>query len=112
MGQMGIPFAATTIVKDFLKIKNLPVLQPEKIHPKRIIKGLDWHKEEISERAYGVLYLDNHGTADKIFSKIFVVNHCPLMFFKGDNGTNITPDKIPGETIKKIIKDVMFISKK
>ena len=26
------------------------------------------------------------------------------MFFKGDNGTNITPDKIPGETIKKIIR--------
>jgi single-strand selective monofunctional uracil DNA glycosylase len=26
------------------------------------------------------------------------------MFFRGVNGTNITPDKIPGETIKKIIQ--------
>ncbi|MGB1435364.1 MAG: uracil-DNA glycosylase family protein [Candidatus Thalassarchaeaceae archaeon] len=104
MGQMGIPFAATSIVRDFLKIKNLPVLQPERIHPKRIIKGLDWQKEEISGTRLWSALFDNYGSVEKIFSKIFVVNHCPLMFFRGVNGTNITPDKIPGETIKKIIQ--------
>ena len=45
-----------------------------------------------------------HFTAENIFTKVFVVNHCPLMFFKGENAVNITPDKIPGMVSKKIIE--------
>ncbi len=104
MGQMGIPFAATSIVRDLLEIKDLPVSQPDEIHPKREIKGLDWHKEEISGTRLWNALSDNYGSIDNIFAKVFVVNHCPLMFFKGDNGTNITPDKIPGGSIRKIIQ--------
>ena len=104
MGQMGIPFAATSIVRDLFKIRNLPVLQPEKIHPKRKVIGLGWHKEEISGTRLWNALIDYYGTTENIFSKVFVVNHCPLMFFKGVNATNVTPDKIPGETIKKIIQ--------
>ena len=56
MGQMGIPFSATSVVRDLLGIKGLEVSQPEKIHPKRPISGLDWHKEEVSgTRIWNVL---------------------------------------------------------
>lgn len=104
MGQMGIPFAATTIVRDLFKIKNLSVEQPERMHPKREVRGLKWHKEEISgTRLWGALS-DNYGTAENIFAKVFVVNHCPLMFFKGENAVNITPDKIPGIISKRIVE--------
>ena len=34
MGQMGIPFAATSMVRDVLGISSIPVGQPKHIHPK------------------------------------------------------------------------------
>ena len=40
MGQMGIPFAATSMVRDLLGISGIPVGQPSKPHPKRPVIGL------------------------------------------------------------------------
>ena len=40
MGQMGIPFAATSMVRAFLGICNIPVKQPSTAHPKRPVIGL------------------------------------------------------------------------
>lgn len=104
MGQMGIPFSATSVVRDFLGIKDLQVLQPKNIHPKRPVTGLDWHKEEISgTRIWGVLE-EYYGNLEEIFSNIFIVNHCPLMLFSGERGTNITPDRISGKIVEKLLE--------
>jgi single-strand selective monofunctional uracil DNA glycosylase len=104
MGQMGIPFSATSIVRDLLKIRDLEVKQPRNIHPKRAVKGLDWHKEEISGTRLWNLLESEYGNAENIFSNVFVVNHCPLMLFKGERAINITPDKISGENTRKLIE--------
>ncbi|MGY8691554.1 MAG: single-stranded DNA-binding protein [Candidatus Poseidoniales archaeon] len=104
MGQMGIPFAATSIVRDLLEIKDLEVYQPKNIHPKRLIGGLNWHKEEISGTRLWNLLSSFYGNKDEIFANVYVLNHCPLMFFNGANAINITPDKISGSTVKKLIE--------
>ena len=107
MGQMGIPFSATSVVRDLLEIKGLEVLQPKNIHPKRPVTGLDWHKEEVSgTRIWNVLE-EYYGSMEEIFSNVFIVNHCPLMLFNGERGTNITPDKISGDVVKKLLQ-IMF----
>ncbi len=40
MGQMGIPFSATKVVRDLLNIRDLEVKQPRNLHPKRPVKGI------------------------------------------------------------------------
>jgi single-strand selective monofunctional uracil DNA glycosylase len=104
MGQMGIPFSATSVVRDLLGIKDLQVLQPKKIHPKRPVTGLDWHKEEISGTRIWSILEECYGSLEEIFSNIFIVNHCPLMLFTGERGTNITPDRISGEIVKELLE--------
>jgi single-strand selective monofunctional uracil DNA glycosylase len=34
---------------------------------------------------------------------VFLVNHCPLLLL-GDSGKNITPDKISGSAVKKLLQ--------
>lgn len=104
MGQMGIPFSATKVVRDLLNIRDLEVKQPRNLHPKRPVKGLKWHKEEVSGTRLWNLLEKHYGGAENIFSNIFVVNHCPLMLFNGERATNITPDKISGESVKELIQ--------
>ena len=104
MGQMGIPFAATSVVRDLLKITDLEVGQPSTPHPKRPISGLDWPKEEVSgTRLWGLLE-NEYGSAESIFKSVFLLNHCPLMLFSGERATNITPDKITGPTTKALLE--------
>jgi len=104
MGQMGIPFSATSVVRDLLKIRNLSVKQPRNIHPKRPVTGLNWHKEEISGTRLWNLLEEHYNDVENIFSNVFVVNHCPLMLFKGKRATNITPDRISGENARELIE--------
>ena len=104
MGQMGIPFAATSVVRDLLKITNLEVGQPKKPHPKRPISGLDWPKEEVSGTRLWGLLANEYGSAESIFKSVFLLNHCPLMLFSGERATNITPDKITGPTTKALLE--------
>jgi single-strand selective monofunctional uracil DNA glycosylase len=104
MGQMGIPFAATSVVRDLLEIRGIPVLQPKIVHPKRPVMGLDWPKEEVSgTRLWGALS-DHYGQIQEIFARVFLVNHCPLMLLSGERGTNITPDKIGGPVVRSMLK--------
>ena len=104
MGQMGIPFAATSVVRDLLKITDLEVGQPSTPHPKRPISGLGWPKEEVSgTRLWGLLE-NEYGSAESIFKSVFLLNHCPLMLFSGERATNITPDKITGPTTKALLE--------
>ncbi|MED5231564.1 MAG: uracil-DNA glycosylase family protein [Candidatus Thermoplasmatota archaeon] len=104
MGQMGIPFAATSVVRDLLKITNLEVGQPRKPHPKRPISGLDWPKEEVSGTRLWGLLANEYGSAESIFKSVFLLNHCPLMLFSGERATNITPDKITGSTTQALLE--------
>ena len=104
MGQMGIPFAATSVVRDLLKITNLEVGQPRTPHPKRPISGLDWPKEEVSGTRLWGLLANEYGSAESIFKSVFLLNHCPLMLFSGERATNITPDKITGPTTKALLE--------
>ena len=104
MGQMGIPFAATSVVRDLLKITDLEVGQPRTPHPKRPISGLDWPKEEVSGTRLWGLLANEYGSAESIFKSVFLLNHCPLMLFSGERATNITPDKITGPTTKALLE--------
>ena len=104
MGQMGIPFAATSVVRDLLKITNLDVGQPRTPHPKRPISGLDWPKEEVSGTRLWGLLANEYGSAESIFKSVFLLNHCPLMLFSGERATNITPDRITGPTTKALLE--------
>ena len=104
MGQMGIPFAATSVVRDLLKITNLEVGQPREPHPKRPISGLDWPKEEVSGTRLWGLLANEYGSAESIFKSVFLLNHCPLMLFSGERANNITPDKITGPTTKALLE--------
>ncbi|MEC7706723.1 MAG: uracil-DNA glycosylase family protein [Candidatus Thermoplasmatota archaeon] len=104
MGQMGIPFAATSVVRELLGISDIQVNQPEIPDDRRPVIGLDYHKEEVSgTRLWGLLQ-KQYGDAETIASHVFLVNHCPLMLFSGPRASNITPDKIGGETAKALLQ--------
>ena len=66
--------------------------------------GLDYHKEEVSGTRLWGLLSEQYGDAESIASRVFLVNHCPLMLFSGPRATNITPDKIGGGTAKALIE--------
>jgi len=104
MGQMGIPFAATSVVRDLLGISGIDVRKPAISHPKRPVNGLVHPKEEVSgTRLWGLLQ-DRYGGADQIFQNVFIVNHCPLMILHGPRGTNVTPNKVSGLVVRDLLE--------
>ena len=104
MGQMGIPFAATSMVRDLLDITGIPVNQPEVADPRRPVIGLEYPRKEVSGiRLWGLLS-ERYGNAEAIASNVFLVNHCPLMLFTGPRATNITPDKVAGPTAHALLE--------
>lgn len=104
MGQMGIPFAATSVVRDLLGITGIGVGQPETPNPRRPVIGLEYPREEVSGTRLWGLLAEHYGDADAIASKVFLVNHCPLMLFSGPRATNITPDKVGGPTARALLE--------
>ena len=104
MGQMGIPFAATSVVRELLGISGINVGQPETPDDKRPVIGLDYPKEEVSgTRLWGLLQ-KQYGDAAAIASRVFLINHCPLMLFSGPRASNITPDKVGGKTARDLLQ--------
>ncbi|MBK70592.1 MAG: single-stranded DNA-binding protein [Euryarchaeota archaeon] len=104
MGQMGIPFAATSMVRDLLGISGIPVGQPSDPHPRRPVIGLDYPREEVSGTRIWGLLSDTYGSSESIFEKVFLVNHCPLMLLDGERAVNVTPDKISGGTARSLLE--------
>ena len=104
MGQMGIPFAATSVVRDLLGITGIPVNQPEMVDPRRPVIGLEYPREEVSGTRLWGLLAEYYGDAGAIASSVFLVNHCPLMLFSGPRATNITPDKVAGPTAQVLLE--------
>tara|TARA_B100001250_G_scaffold394152_1_gene397712 strand:- start:409 stop:1146 length:738 start_codon:yes stop_codon:yes gene_type:complete len=104
MGQMGVPFAATSVVRDLLGISGIDVRKPAISHPKRPVNGLAHPKEEVSgTRLWGLLQ-DRYGGADQIFQNVFIVNHCPLMILHGSRGTNVTPNNVSGPVVRDLLE--------
>ena len=104
MGQMGVPFAATSVVRDLLGISGIDVRKPANSHPKRPVNGLAHPKEEVSgTRLWGLLQ-DRYGGADQIFQNVFIVNHCPLMILHGPRGTNVTPNNVSGPAVRDLLE--------
>jgi len=104
MGQMGIPFAATSVVSNLLGISEIEVGQPSNPHPYRPVNGLRHPKEEVSgTRLWGLLE-QRYGGASQISQKVFVVNHCPLLILDGPRGSNVTPNNIRGTTVDELIE--------
>ena len=104
MGQMGIPFAATSVVRDLLGITGIPVDQPEVVDSRRPVVGLEYPREEVSGTRLWGLLAEYYGDAGAIASSVFLVNHCPLMLFSGPRATNITPDKVAGPTAQVLLE--------
>jgi single-strand selective monofunctional uracil DNA glycosylase len=104
MGQMGIPFAATSVVRDLLGITGIPVNQPEAADPRRPVVGLDYPREEVSGTRLWGLLAEHYGDVEAISSNVFLVNHCPLMLFSGPRAANITPDKVGGPTAPTLLE--------
>ncbi len=104
MGQMGIPFAATSVVRDLLGITGIPVGQPEPADSRRPVVGLEYPREEVSGTRLWGLLSEHYGDASAIASRVFLVNHCPLMLFSGPRATNITPDKVGGKSARALLE--------
>ena len=104
MGQMGIPFAATSVVRDLLGITGIPVNQPETPDPRRPVVGLEYPREEVSGTRLWGLLAEHYGDAGAIASRVFLVNHCPLMLFSGPRAANTTPDKVGGKSAQALLE--------
>ena len=102
MAQCGVPFGATNIAKNFLNITG-KVTDPSGRHPKRPVEGLDFERQEISGTRLWGLLKDIWRTPVNIHKNVFLVNHCPLLLLS-ESGKNITPDKISGNAVKKLLK--------
>ena len=101
MAQCGVPFGATAMVRELLKIDH-PVQQPQNAHPKRPIIGLSLARQEASGTRLWNLLNQHYGTAEEIHEQVFIVNHCPLLLLD-ENARNITPDKISGKAVTKLM---------
>jgi single-strand selective monofunctional uracil DNA glycosylase len=93
MAQTGVPFGEIAAVRDWLHIVA-PVGAPPVQHPKRLIRGFDCPRTEISGQRLWRLFADRFGSAEKFFASHFVLNYCPLAFLE-QSGCNRTPDKLP-----------------
>ena len=103
MGNTGIPFGCPEQVKKYLKIKNLEVKQPNSLHPKRPVYGLDCPKPEVSGRRIWGLLSELYGTPEDALSNVYIINHFPLWMFN-DSGQNITPNKLPSSNAKELFE--------
>jgi len=102
MAQTGVPFGAVRRVRDWLGIEA-PVRRPLREHPKRPVDGFECRREEVSgDRLWGWAQ-EAFETPERFFERFFVWNHCPLLFLE-ESGRNLTPDKLPAETRRRILE--------
>lgn len=93
MAQTGVPFGEVSFVRDWLKIRT-PVGKPVPEHPKRLVRGFDCPRREVSGMRLWGLAKESFGTPEHFFERFFVVNYCPLVFMEA-SGRNRTPDRLP-----------------
>ena len=102
MAQTGVPFGEVPAVRDWMEISG-PVGKPDPEHPKRPISGFDCERSEVSGRRLWGLFAERYPNPEDFFAEHFVANDCPLVWMK-DTGANLTPDKIPAESMKPVSK--------
>jgi single-strand selective monofunctional uracil DNA glycosylase len=100
MAQTGVPFGEIPAVRDWMGI-SAPVARPDPEHPKRPVTGFDCPRSEVSGRRLWGLFAGRFPEAGDFFTEHFVANYCPLVWMK-DTGANLTPDKIPAESMKPV----------
>jgi len=93
MVQTGVPFGEVAAVRDWLQIES-SADQPDYVHPKRPIQGLQCARSEVSGRRLWGLFRDRFGDSENFFKDQFVANYCPLAFMD-EGARNLTPDKFP-----------------
>ncbi|MDA8017267.1 MAG: single-stranded DNA-binding protein [Thermoanaerobaculia bacterium] len=101
MAQNGVPFGATTPVRDFLGVRG-NVGRPDPEHPKRIIEGLELQREEVSGTRLWGWVEETWKTPEAFFERFFVYNFCPLCFL-AVSGRNVTPDKLRAHERKPLL---------
>uniref|UniRef100_A0A1A9WNN6 Uracil-DNA glycosylase-like domain-containing protein n=1 Tax=Glossina brevipalpis TaxID=37001 RepID=A0A1A9WNN6_9MUSC len=102
MGQTGVPFGNITSVRDMMQLSGL-VDQPDEIHPKRPVNGLQHTTEEPSgKRLWPLLEKLADGSLDNFFKQCFVYNFCPLIYYD-KHGKNITPNELKGAYRQEIL---------
>lgn len=103
MAQSGIPFGSTEISRIKLEIIPSKLETPLNAHPKRPIIGLHMERQEVSGTRLWNLLFEHYGSANTVFSNVFVLNHCPLLLL-GESGKNLTPDNLPKNVMKPILE--------
>lgn len=93
MAQTGVPFGDVGFVRDWLGIQG-EVGKPPAEHPKRPVLGYACLRKEGSGRRLWGWARERYATPERFFSQFFVINYCPLIFYR-ENGVNLTPDKLP-----------------
>ncbi|XP_073835408.1 uncharacterized protein [Musca autumnalis] len=105
--QTGIPFGDIETVKDRMKLEG-EITKPPKLHPKIIIKGLNysWKEDDKSSsfrfwQLIKELFNDCEDFVDKFFKQCFVHNFCPLAYIAGqgwigkeEDGNNVSIEKL------------------
>ena len=102
MAQTGVPFGATKMATDVLRMEAVELETPPGAHPKRPVQGLSMERQEVSGTRFWTFMVEHFGSIESTFSNIFVVNHCPLLIL-GETGRNITPVDIPKSIINPIL---------
>ena len=102
MAQTGIPFGEVNVVKEWLKI-DAPVGEPQSLHPKRPVNGFACKKSEVSGKRLWGWAKDKFKTPEKFFSRFFVANYCPLLFFE-ESGKNKTPNTLRAAERKPLLE--------
>ena len=102
MAQTGVPFGEVSAVRDWMGISG-PVNKPQPEHPKRPITGFDCERSEVSGRRLWSLFAERFPAPEDFFAHHFVANYCPLVWMK-DTGANLTPDKIPADSMAPVRK--------
>jgi single-strand selective monofunctional uracil DNA glycosylase len=100
MGQTGVPFGEVRAVRTYLGIDE-KIQKPAREHPKRQVVGFACKRSEVSGARLWAGIAARHPLAESFFARAFVLNYCPLLFL-GETGANITPDKLPKTTRKRI----------
>lgn len=97
MAQTGVPFGSPDLVREFLGISG-PVRPVTRTHESRAIVGFEGDRTEVSgQRLWGGVR-QCFGTPAAFFARFFVLNYCPLVL-QSETGSNVTPDKVPGELL-------------
>ncbi|MFZ7127955.1 MAG: uracil-DNA glycosylase family protein [Desulfobacterales bacterium] len=102
MIQTGIPFGEVEAVTGWMGIRDA-VGRPDRLHPKRPVDGMACRRSEVSGRRLWGWARERFGSPERFFSRILVLNYCPLAFFDA-RGANITPDKLPAADRKPLLE--------